>query len=59
MAWSILPWPLNMISLWLQGTWDRDKHPGQLLVLPRALNPPKQGGRRKTRKIFQKIRNSA
>jgi hypothetical protein len=54
MAWSILPWPLSWISLWWQGTWDSDKHPNQVIVLPKAMNPPTHGGKRITRRIRHK-----
>jgi len=48
MYWSILPWPLSWVSLWLQGAWSAEKNPGQTLVLP---EPPKLGGKtRRTRK---------
>ena len=32
--WSILPFPLSWLSLWLQGAWSAKQNPGQTLVLP-------------------------
>jgi hypothetical protein len=47
MYWSVLPFPFNFISLWMQGAWSAKKNPGQWIVLP---EPPKVRRSRNTRK---------
>jgi hypothetical protein len=52
MYWSVLPFPFNYVSLWLQGAWSAEKNPGQWIKLP---EPPKL--QRRTRKQRRALKN--